>query len=423
MRTIRTSRGTEHPARQRPARGHRGALSRRDGAARSRSLVRRHDEGDPRPGRPDDRRGTGRVPGREPLPQHRHLRERAARRANPQAAATSSGRVPELPGDPLPLLLALGDGGAAVRRPRRLRLRRSLRHARARRRAHDARSARSGPATTASALRRDLNAGGSDVLRRLPAQAAARGRRSGASPAAGVGRRRHAAPRAGSTSRPRRRATSRASMRAARPRPASRRRARPACSIRRCSSASSTSSARRWPASTSSTTARPSCTRRRSRCASWSRRRYPHIYLYTSTNGGAFTEERVRQLVRSGIDEMTFSLDGASQDVYVRYRQRGSFEKSTAMMRAADRREAPARARRAGHQLALHPVQLERQRPRDGAGAAARRRVGRRPPVLGDHRSSLRPAILDLDGATLDPAKFAQPPDKSGGPLAHGSKA
>src|SRR5215831_4592789 len=33
--------------------------------------------------------------------------------------------------------------------------------------------------------------------------------------------------------------------------------------------------------------------------------------------------------------------------------------------------------------------------------------------------ASLRPAILDLDGATLDPAKFAQPPDKSGGPLAH----
>jgi MoaA/NifB/PqqE/SkfB family radical SAM enzyme len=63
--------------------------------------------------------------------------------------------------------------------------------------------------------------------------------------------------------------------------------------------------------------------------------RFPHVYLYTSTNGGAFTEERVRQLVRSGIDEMTFSLDGASQDVYVRYRQRGSFEKATAMLRAA----------------------------------------------------------------------------------------
>src|SRR5688572_13509723 len=65
------------------------------------------------------------------------------------------------------------------------------------------------------------------------------------------------------------------------------------------------------------------------------KRDYPHIYLYTSTNGGALNEERVRQLVRAGLDEMTFSLDGASQDVYVRYRQRGSFEKSTAMMRAA----------------------------------------------------------------------------------------
>jgi MoaA/NifB/PqqE/SkfB family radical SAM enzyme len=63
--------------------------------------------------------------------------------------------------------------------------------------------------------------------------------------------------------------------------------------------------------------------------------RFPHIYLYTSTNGGAFTEDRVRQLVRAGLDEMTFSLDGASQDVYVRYRQRGSFDRSTAMMRAA----------------------------------------------------------------------------------------
>jgi hypothetical protein len=129
---------------------------------------------------------------------------------------------------------------------------------------------------------------------------------------------------------------------------------------RRCSSASSTSSARRWPASTSSTTAKPSCTRRRSRCARWSRAAIRTSILYTSTNGGRFTEDRVRQLVRAGLDEMTFSLDGASQDVYVRYRQRGSFEKSTAMMRAADRREAPARTRRAGHQLALHPLQLER---------------------------------------------------------------
>jgi MoaA/NifB/PqqE/SkfB family radical SAM enzyme len=62
--------------------------------------------------------------------------------------------------------------------------------------------------------------------------------------------------------------------------------------------------------------------------------KFPHIYLYTSTNGLAFTEDRVRQLARSGIDEVTFSLDGASQDTYVRYRQRGNFEKAIANLRA-----------------------------------------------------------------------------------------
>ncbi len=40
--------------------------------------------------------------------------------------------VSELPGHPLPLFLAVGDRGAAVRRPPRLRLRRSVREARAR---------------------------------------------------------------------------------------------------------------------------------------------------------------------------------------------------------------------------------------------------------------------------------------------------
>ncbi len=62
--------------------------------------------------------------------------------------------------------------------------------------------------------------------------------------------------------------------------------------------------------------------------------KFPHIYLYTSTNGLAFTDEKVRQLARSGIDEVTFSLDGASQDTYVRYRQRGNFDKAIANLRA-----------------------------------------------------------------------------------------
>ena len=62
--------------------------------------------------------------------------------------------------------------------------------------------------------------------------------------------------------------------------------------------------------------------------------KFPHIYLYTSTNGLAFTEEKVRQLARSGIDEVTFSVDGSSQEAYVRYRQRGNFEKAIANLRA-----------------------------------------------------------------------------------------
>ena len=56
--------------------------------------------------------------------------------------------------------------------------------------------------------------------------------------------------------------------------------------------------------------------------------RYPHVYLYTSTNGLALTEEGARRLARSGIDEVTFSIDGATQDSYVKYRQRGDFAKA-----------------------------------------------------------------------------------------------
>ena len=62
--------------------------------------------------------------------------------------------------------------------------------------------------------------------------------------------------------------------------------------------------------------------------------KFPHIYLYTSTNGGALNDERSRRLVHSGIDEVTFSIDGASQAVYEKYRQRGKFDLATANMRA-----------------------------------------------------------------------------------------
>jgi hypothetical protein len=54
--------------------------------------------------------------------------------------------------------------------------------------------------------------------------------------------------------------------------------------------------------------------------------RHPHIYLYTSTNGLAFSEAQARRLVHSGIDEVTFSIDGATQPSYEKYRQRGKLD-------------------------------------------------------------------------------------------------
>src|SRR5205823_483501 len=57
-------------------------------------------------------------------------------------------------------------------------------------------------------------------------------------------------------------------------------------------------------------------------------------YLYTSTNGLALTEEQARRLVHSGIDEVTFSIDGATPETYVKYRQRGRFDVAMATLRA-----------------------------------------------------------------------------------------
>ncbi|HOG28627.1 MAG TPA: radical SAM protein, partial [Vicinamibacterales bacterium] len=72
------------------------------------------------------------------------------------------------------------------------------------------------------------------------------------------------------------------------------------------------------------------------------KRDFPHIYLYTSTNGLALDEESARRLARSGIDEVTFSIDGASQATYERYRRRGRFETAIANLRAmaAEKRAA-----------------------------------------------------------------------------------
>jgi MoaA/NifB/PqqE/SkfB family radical SAM enzyme len=71
------------------------------------------------------------------------------------------------------------------------------------------------------------------------------------------------------------------------------------------------------------------------------KRRFPSIYLYTSTNGLAFSEDGARRLVRSGIDEVTFSIDGATPASYARYRQRGDFDKAIRFLRLmADEKRA-----------------------------------------------------------------------------------
>lgn len=73
---------------------------------------------------------------------------------------------------------------------------------------------------------------------------------------------------------------------------------------------------------------------------------FPHIYLYTSTNGLAFSEAQARRLVHSGIDEVTFSIDGATQEAYVKYRRRGRLEVALANLRAM-----AGEKRRAGRDL------------------------------------------------------------------------
>jgi hypothetical protein len=55
------------------------------------------------------------------------------------------------------------------------------------------------------------------------------------------------------------------------------------------------------------------------------KKNYPHIYLYTSTNGLLLDERKITRLAESGIDEVTFSVDGADQRTYARYRRGGDF--------------------------------------------------------------------------------------------------
>ena len=55
--------------------------------------------------------------------------------------------------------------------------------------------------------------------------------------------------------------------------------------------------------------------------------KYRHIYLYTSTNGLMLDVEKIKRLIQSGMDEITFSVDGPDQETYARYRRGGDFNK------------------------------------------------------------------------------------------------
>lgn len=66
----------------------------------------------------------------------------------------------------------------------------------------------------------------------------------------------------------------------------------------------------------------------------YAKSRYPHIYIFTSTNGLLLnTDEKLQSLVRSGLDEITFSIDGASQETYQIYRRGGDWNKVMAIMK------------------------------------------------------------------------------------------
>ena len=218
---------------------------------------------------------------------------------------------------------------------------------------------------TASGLRRDLNAGGSkfcgDCALKLPLKkdqtaAAARPRRCGAAFAA---LHRDAPPPA----------TSRASRPAAPRRPGSPAPARPACSTSSCSSAS-------W------TKPGPSLGRIDffNYGEAFLHKRAVEMceYIKTAVPAHLSLHEHERPGLQRGAGPPAGSLRHRRGDVLDRRRHAGELREVPAPRRfrqgdpqpgLRDGREARRRARRAVHQLALHPLQPQRQRRGDAAGA------------------------------------------------------
>lgn len=66
------------------------------------------------------------------------------------------------------------------------------------------------------------------------------------------------------------------------------------------------------------------------------KKNYPHIYLYISTNGLMLNKNKIARLATAAVDEITFSVDGADQQTYEKYRCGGNYsqvlENMTAMV-------------------------------------------------------------------------------------------
>jgi len=66
----------------------------------------------------------------------------------------------------------------------------------------------------------------------------------------------------------------------------------------------------------------------------YAKRVNPNMYIHASTNGHFFkTKEKQEAVLRSGVDEVLFSIDGTSQASYARYRIKGNFDVAFNTMR------------------------------------------------------------------------------------------
>ena len=135
------------------------------------------------------------------------------------------------------------------------------------------------------------------------------------------------------------------------------------------------------------------------------KKKYPHVYLYTSTNGLLLDGGKDPAWRASGIDEVTFSVDGADPRTYARYRQGGDFAKLLKNMAAL-----AAEKRRLGREVPFINwryilFKWNDSFLADGQGPAPGRKNRRRPPDLGDHRPPRRGGIEEIPGRQPAPGK------------------